>query len=266
MTKRVRVLVVDDEEVVLRSVRRILESDEEFDFIIDTVLAPKEGLAFMNQYRYDIVITDLMMPGIDGLQFIDDTRKMCGECRIIMITGYATMRTALQALRKGAFDYIAKPFTKRELLNVVKNALDAEHVSQRHAERTAAEQVPSASKEYRSFLNQTYVRVASDGRTYLGVESGFLSSVGKPLSIEVCDVGADVSQGFPFGTIKNATMRVFDLRAPLSGRVAEINREAIDDIGMVLEDPCGKGWLLRIEPADFEKEFDVLAGSEENGP
>jgi CheY-like chemotaxis protein/glycine cleavage system H lipoate-binding protein len=258
MPKQVKVLVVDDEEIILRSVRKILKSDDEHNFVIDTVLAPQEGLAFMNRYSYDLVITDLMMPGIDGLQFIDDARKIHKECKIIMITGYATMRTALQALRKGAFDYIAKPFTKKELLNVVNNALSAEYPSQADKEPLTSH-APSSLEEYRSFLNQTYVRIAADGKTYFGVESSFLESLDKPLSIEVCSVGDDVLQGYPFGTIKSAKMKVFNLRAPISGRVVEVNREAVNDSSIVLEDPSGRGWLVQIEPVNFKSEIENLA-------
>jgi glycine cleavage system H lipoate-binding protein len=179
-----------------------------------------------------------------------------------MITGYATMRTALQALRKGAVDYIAKPFTKMEMLSIVKNALNTKQATGPGTQGTALDGVPFEPKGYRSFLNQTYVRVAADGRTYLGVEPGFLLSMERPLNVKVCGVGENVSQGFPFGTIKTSTMRVFNLRAPLSGRVVEINKEALDDIALVLEDPCGNGWLLRIEPADFEKEIGTLGNTD----
>jgi CheY-like chemotaxis protein/glycine cleavage system H lipoate-binding protein len=253
MAEKVRVLVVDDEEVVLQSVGKVLKPDDEHEFVIDTALSASEGLDLMASRKYDLVVTDLMMPGIDGLQFIDRIRCTDRQTRIIMITGYATMRTALQALRKGAFDYIAKPFTKEELRNVVKNAARALKMPEAHVEAGA-----SASAEYRSFFNQTYARILPDGTMRFGVEAAFLATIGEPLSIETAKVDDSVPQGLPFGTITNSNMRVFNLRAPFSGRILKVNEEVIDDVRLIKQDPRGKGWLLQVEPTDFENEIENL--------
>jgi len=258
MPERVKVLVVDDEEVVLRSVRKVLKNDEEHEFQIDAALSAAEGLDFMRGGKYDVVVTDLMMPGIDGLEFIDRIRRGHSETRIVMITGYATMRTALQALRKGAFDYIAKPFTKEELRSVVKNA--ARQKAEPEAVKAGAAGGADAEgrEEYRSFFNQTYARFLSDGTMYFGVEASFVGAIGRPLSIELAKIGENVSQGYPFGSITNAEMKVFNLRSPLSGRVIGTNQEAIDNLSLVQEDSRGKGWLIRVEPTDLSGETENL--------
>jgi len=256
MADQVRVLVVDDEEIVLKSVRRVLKNDDEHEFLIDTVLSANEGLQQIGRQNYDIIVTDLMMPGIDGLEFIDKLRDANLGARIIMITGYATMRTALQALRKGAFDYIAKPFTKEELRSVVKNA--ARQTGEPKPEAVGAPAGEDAREEYRSFLNQTYARFLSDGTMYFGVEEMFADTIGEPLSVELVNVGEQVSQGYPFGSITNADMKVFNLRAPLSGRVIGENQEAVDNVGLIREDSRGKGWLLQIEPTNLDGESENL--------
>ena len=253
MAEKVKVLVVDDEEIVLQSVGKVLKSDGEHEFIIDTALSASEGLDLMALRKYDVVVTDLMMPGIDGLQFIERIRWVDRETRIVMITGYATMRTALQALRKGAFDYIAKPFTKEELRSVVKNAARAVRMPEAHVEAGG-----SPSAEYRSFFNQTYAHILPDGTMQFGVEAAFLETIGEPLSIETAKVGDSVPQGLPFGTITNSNMRVFNLRAPFSGRVLKVNQEAIDGVSLVKQHPRGKGWLLQVLPTDFENELENL--------
>ncbi|MBI4833082.1 MAG: response regulator [Candidatus Lindowbacteria bacterium] len=261
MPTQVNILVVDDEEVVLESVRKVLRADEEHEFVIDTVLSAAEGLDLMDRKSFDIVITDLMMPNIDGLQFIDRIGHVDPRVKVIMITGYATMRTALQALRKGAFDYIAKPFTKEELRNVVKNAARIGRVSARTGDEDLRfEGAADAAKlrEYRTFFNQTYARILPDGTMYFGVEESFLRDIGGLLSIEVSPPGANVSQGFSFGSITNANMRVFHLRAPLSGRVLGVNREAVENTSLVREEPRGKGWLLHVAATDFENEVGNL--------
>lgn len=255
MADRVKVLVVDDEEVILQSVKKVLKPDEEHEFEVDTAFSAEEGLALMRRSQYEVIVTDLMMPGIDGLQFIDRIRQIDRDARIIMITGYATMRTALQALRKGAFDYIAKPFTKEELRSVVKNAASLEAAS---AARAPGEVVAGEGDDCRSFFNQTYARILSDGTVYFGVEPAFLATIGEPLSIELSKVGDHLSQGFPFGAVTNANMRVFNLRAPFSGKVIEVNQQALADLNLLRDRPRSDGWLLRVEPSDFNNESENL--------
>jgi len=259
MAERVKVLVVDDEEIVLQSVRKVLKSDEEHEFVIDSVLSPDEGLRLLDAGKYDVVVTDLMMPGIDGLQLIDRVRQVDRDARIIMITGYATMRTALQALRKGAFDYIAKPFTKEELRTVVKNAAQVKKVSEGAEEPVEV----AATDEIRSFFNQTYARMLPDGTMYFGVEPGFLATIGAPLSIEISKIGETVPQGLPFATITGSNMRVFNLRAPFSARIVEINEKAVRDFSIVREDPRGEGWLLHVIPTDFQNELENITPLQE---
>ncbi len=255
MADQVKVLVVDDEEIVLKSVTKVLKDDDEHEFVVDTALCADEGLQRMERQEYDIIVTDLMMPGIDGLEFIERIRQVNSQSRIIMITGYATMRTALQALRKGAFEYIAKPFTQEELRNVVKNAARA---TVEFGTAVNAGPVAGKSEEYRTFFNQTYARLLRDGTMFFGVEAAFLGEIGRPLSIELSNVGDDVSQGYPCGSIMNEDMKVFTLRAPLSGRVLEINQGAIDNPELIQEDPRGDGWLLKVEPTAFEDESENL--------
>ncbi|NQU08829.1 MAG: response regulator [Candidatus Abyssubacteria bacterium] len=254
MSTQVRVLVVDDEEVVLKSVRRVLKDDDEHQFFIDTATSADEGLDLMARNEYDVVLTDLMMPGIDGLELIERIRQSDVQARIIMITGYATMRTALQALRKGAFDYIAKPFTKEELRSVVENAARQKTRAKTREAGSATGTATEEREDYRSFFNQTYARILADGTMYFGVETAFLETIGRPLSIELSQIGESVAQGHQFGSITNEEMRVFDLRAPLSGRVLEANREAIDNPSLIRKDPRGKGWLLRVEPTGLDEE------------
>jgi len=262
MPDQVRVLVVDDEEIVLQSVRKVLKNDREHEFLIDTALSPDEGLHLFAPGKYDVVVTDLMMPGIDGLQLIDHIRQVDRETRIVMITGYATMRTALQALRKGAFDYIAKPFTKEELRAVVKNAAQMKKFPE--AAQEAVEAPGGTAEEIRSFFNQTYARLLSDGTMYFGIEPLFLSAIGSPLGIEVAKIGDIVQQGLPFATVTSPNMRVFNLRAPFSARILEVNQDALKNFASIRKDPRGKGWLVHVLPMDFDNESENIIPATEN--
>ena len=75
MVAQVKVLVVDDEEIVLKSMRRILKKDDEHEFLVDTASSAADGLALVKGKKYDVIITDLMMPKMDGMQFIDGIRR-----------------------------------------------------------------------------------------------------------------------------------------------------------------------------------------------
>jgi len=116
-----RILVVDDEMIVCESCKRILEEEE---YEVDTALSGKEALEKMKENPYDIVITDLKMPEIDGMEVLRTFRKEYPDAIIIMITGFSTVETAVEAMKLGAFDYIPKPFTPDEVSIIVKKAIE----------------------------------------------------------------------------------------------------------------------------------------------
>jgi DNA-binding NtrC family response regulator len=117
----VRILVVDDEMIVCESCKRILEEEG---YEVETALSGKEAFDKMKTNPFEIVITDLKMPGIDGMEVLKTFRKEYPDSIIIMITGFSTVETAVEAMKLGAFDYIPKPFTPDEVSIVVKRAIE----------------------------------------------------------------------------------------------------------------------------------------------
>lgn len=122
MSRKVKILIIDDEEIVLKSCLRILKDDM---YEVDTVYSGTDGLKAVNDKEYDIVITDLKMPGISGMEVLKTLNKTYPDLLVIIFTGYATIDNAREALKEGAFDYIPKPFTNEELKSVVENAVKA---------------------------------------------------------------------------------------------------------------------------------------------
>jgi DNA-binding NtrC family response regulator len=116
-----RILVIDDEMIVCESCKRILEEEG---YEVETALSGKEAFEKMKASPFDIVITDLKMPGIDGMEVLKTFRKEYPDSIIIMITGFSTVETAVEAMKLGAFDYIPKPFTPDEVSIVVKKAIE----------------------------------------------------------------------------------------------------------------------------------------------
>jgi DNA-binding NtrC family response regulator len=118
---KAKILVVDDEEIVLRSCRKILGSDK---YDIFTALSGQEAFDLLAKEPIDIVITDIKMPGMDGMEVLNRIKKDYPDILVIMITGYSTVQSAVQAMKLGAFDYIPKPFTPDEVQVVVEKALE----------------------------------------------------------------------------------------------------------------------------------------------
>jgi DNA-binding NtrC family response regulator len=111
-----RILVVDDEPVVTKSCRRILA---EKGYQVDTVESGQEGLQRALDEHFDLVMTDLKMPDLDGMELVRTLRKERPETAIVIITGYGSIPSAIEATKLGVFDYIQKPFTPDEISSVV---------------------------------------------------------------------------------------------------------------------------------------------------
>ncbi len=122
MNKQKRLLIIDDEDIVLKSCQRILRDSG---YSIDTASNGEEGLSMLDLDDYDLVVTDLMMPGMSGMDVLRTIKEKKIDVTVVIFTGFATAETAREALKTGAFDYIPKPFTPEEFRDVVNNALNA---------------------------------------------------------------------------------------------------------------------------------------------
>ena len=119
--KEKKALVIDDEQIVLDSVSKIL-TDENYE--VDVSLSGREGLNWAIQKEYDIVLTDIRMPDIGGMRVLRDIKRANPSLPVVMITGYGSIQSSVQAMKLGAADYIEKPFTPDQLINAVASALD----------------------------------------------------------------------------------------------------------------------------------------------
>ena len=117
---KARILVVDDELPVCKSISYALERE---DYDVDRVLSGEEALQRLRSHSYEVMIVDLMMPGLSGMDVLTAARKTDAEISIIMMTAYPSTRTAVQSVKEGAFDYLPKPFTPQELQAAVARAL-----------------------------------------------------------------------------------------------------------------------------------------------
>jgi two-component system NtrC family response regulator len=133
------ILVVDDEPRICSLLVRALEAEGLF---AESALDPELGLERLKEQPFDIVVTDLRMPGIDGLELLRRAKAIRPQCEVVLMTGHATVETAREALKRGAVDYITKPFdVDKELLPVIFDVLHAAADAE-ESEADAARPVP----------------------------------------------------------------------------------------------------------------------------
>ena len=116
-----KILVVDDESTICDSVKKILSRKG---FSVDNTLNADDAMEKMKTNKYDLVITDLMMPKTSGMELLEMVKKYYPEIDVLVITGFASVESAVQATKLGALDYIQKPFTPNELNDRIQKAVE----------------------------------------------------------------------------------------------------------------------------------------------
>lgn len=127
MSRKAQILVVDDEPAMRAGLQELLEQEG---CTVDVVADGGSAMERMRQTVFDLVVTDLVMEGVDGMMLLEWTREHCPETLVIMITGYSTVPSAVEAMQKGAFHYLAKPFQLDEVRMIVRHALDSRLLQQ----------------------------------------------------------------------------------------------------------------------------------------
>ena len=122
------ILALDDEHDMLALLSRIIS--EKSSHQLTTLSDPQELSQLLEQKSFDVVLTDLKMPGKSGIQVIEEIKQKSPRTAVIIMTAYGTIESALQATRKGAFDYITKPFRKERILHVIEQALNWQELQQ----------------------------------------------------------------------------------------------------------------------------------------
>ena len=120
-----RVLAVDDEPVVCESIRRVLSEEG---YRVTTTTSAREGIDLLAREEIDLVLLDIRMPDLDGIEFLRRARALSPETEVVIVTGYATIDTAVEAIKLGAFDYLEKPVSPPQLIVAAARALERKHL------------------------------------------------------------------------------------------------------------------------------------------
>ncbi len=123
----IHILVLDDEKIVGERLKASLEKEGH---TLEIFINPAAALNRIREKVFDVVITDIRMDDVDGIQILEEVRKKSLKTKVIMITGYATLEVARESLTKGAFDFIAKPFKLKEIREAIQKADDALQVEE----------------------------------------------------------------------------------------------------------------------------------------
>jgi DNA-binding NtrC family response regulator len=125
------ILLIDDEAIALSNLSHVLEREG---YTVTACKDGESGLAAMRNTEFDLVLTDLRMPGIDGMDVLRHIRESTPDVPVIMITGHATLDSAVDAMKAGAYHYIAKPFRLDEAREVVRSALDLRRIKRENSQ------------------------------------------------------------------------------------------------------------------------------------
>ncbi len=164
-----KVLVVDDEQSVATSIKVILQLDGNE---VTTVTSGKEALAQLREHEFDVVLTDLQIDDLDGIEILRETQKLWPDTVAIMLTGNASLESAVAALRSGAYDYLIKPTDVNDLRATIGRALERRQLRQRLVE---LEQLDKLKTHFLSMASHEL-------RTPLTAVSGFMQIARKRIS------------------------------------------------------------------------------------
>jgi two-component system nitrogen regulation response regulator NtrX len=116
-----KLLIIDDEKSIRKTLREILEYEK---YQVDEAVDGGEGITMLQKEKYDIVLCDIKMPKMDGIEVLDKIMQLSVDTPVVMISGHGNIETAVEAVKKGAFDFIAKPLDLNRLLVTIRNAMD----------------------------------------------------------------------------------------------------------------------------------------------
>jgi len=258
-----RILAVDDEAIVLDSFRKILVAAG---YAIDTVESGREALGLVQKHKYDFVFTDLKMPEMDGLDVVKGVKHYSPETDVVVITGYATIESAVNAMKWGAMDYVQKPFTEDELVEFTKKCLyrrqDHQHKRLSSTVRVVTTDRPPAHEfglPGGVFISSGHVwaAVTAPGMVRLGLDDFARKMIGHIEAIELPAKGARIKKGERLFSIRQGG-RVAILHAPISGRVQDLNAELPQHLDWLERRPYEQGWVCSMKPEHLADELGQL--------
>jgi DNA-binding NtrC family response regulator len=239
----ISVLICDDEELLVKSCGQILSSEG---YTVFTEGRGKNALENVRRHRPDIVLTDLMLPDMDGLTLLKEIKKLAPETLVVMITGFATVDSSVEAIRAGAYDYIPKPFTATQLRILIGRAgqqvqlvRDNAHLRDQLKKHYSFENIIGTSESIQKVFSVVSRVAPTDASVFISGESG----TGKELIARACHTNSRRSDR-PFTAINCAALPDHLLESELFGHVKGAFTGADRDRAGLLEVASGGTFFM----------------------
>ena len=263
---KARILAVDDEEIVLSSFRKVLVLAG---YSIDTVERGSEALGLIRKNDYDFVFTDLKMPEMDGVEVTKAVKHLRPDIDVIVITGYASIDTAVETVSVGAMAYIEKPFTEDELLAFVKTALIKRQAKLDKQMRHKIRLIKPGTRESDSkfelnvpagvFISpqHAWVKIEPNGMVRIGPDDLIRKGFERIDQVELPSAAQKIAKGETLFTLKYGDYRL-DVPSPISGKVTLVNQEHTEHPEWLAIKPFELSWMCGIEPSELGAELPAL--------
>ena len=263
---KARILAVDDEEIILDSFRKILVLAG---YSIDTVEKGSEVLGLIRQNDYDFVFTDLRMPEMDGVEVTKAVKHLRPDIDVIVITGFASIETAVETVKFGAIDYIQKPFAEDELLEFVNTALIKRQDNLEKQMRHKVRLIKPGTSESRSkfelnvpggvFISpqHAWARIELNGTVRVGLDDLIRKIFEKIDHVELPETDQEIEKGETLFSVKYGDYSL-KIPSPLSGKVTSVNTEHAEHPEWLAIKPFELSWMCGIEPSMLARELPCL--------
>ncbi|KAA3655908.1 MAG: response regulator, partial [Calditrichaeota bacterium] len=252
----------DDEQVILDSIKKLC-SAEGWD--VDIMLDAVQGLEKMKTGEYDLAVCDIMMPEMDGFEFLQHVHKMKIMTPVIITTGFSTLENAVKSLYSGAIDFLPKPFTFEELISVVGRGLQYSKI-QMLIDSNPLESDSRDEQIYYIPCPPRYNRLGyaawtfpeDDGHIKIGVTDLFLRTLDLLEEVDLMQTEEEIFQGNACAVINTQDGMTHNILAPVSGRIIQRNERIMEDYTLMEKDPYFRGWLYSVVPTNLEYETKYL--------
>ncbi len=263
---RAKILCVDDEPIILDSFRKILVLDG---YSVDTVETGQEAIGLIQKHSYDFVFTDLKMPHMDGLEVTKAVKNLRPDIDVVIITGYATVETAVECMKYGAMDYVEKPFTENELLEFTKKLLIKR---EERIKSTIKPQVHITNVSNLLGLDShgfgipggvfisnkhSWLAIEQEGKVKVGLDDFANKLIGKIDKIEFPNLGMKVQKDQILFTVYKGN-RGIPFKSPISGKVIKVNNRLSEDLSQLEMSPYLEHWICILDADDLDSELPDL--------
>ncbi|MCJ7714664.1 response regulator, partial [Candidatus Bathyarchaeota archaeon] len=229
----------------------------------------REALGLIQKHHYDFCFTDLKMPEMDGVEVTKAVKYLRPDIDVIVITGYATIESAVDTMKFGAMDYIQKPFSDDELIDLLRRALlkrqdniqkqflpkvEITHIYKLDYTKNIRFSIPGGV-----FISEghTWITIEQDGRVKVGMDDFAKKFIGKVHSVEFPNIGMKIKVGQVLFVVKQNN-RSINFMAPINGKVSKINNKLVlypDDLNTT---PYENNWICVVETNNLDSDLQNL--------